>query len=390
MWVLQQAADSFERPAFPCALIAGDVVMLHLLHRQGLLSRVPIIYGGRAAAAAAAGCWLRALDWLPGAWRLGACPACSAPTPRSGPPLVQRCQVATRAAAPVVDTLHLFPETHELLAKCEVGRGSRSRCCCCCCCCCCRCCWPLAWGGVAAAGAAGRRVRGVWRGAPGRHASRARPARWQLTGCCRCRCPWLAPAPAVAVQLQGRGVQAQGCAGLCCCAAVQGCSARLLLCRAAVEGRGAAVTRTPAAASGSAASSRPGVQHQHPPPAPSAPLTRFHPCAPADFNSKAEYQAAHGSDLFITDVGKYDLICKASRCRRCRRCRRCCLQARGLAEDACCCRGGRSGTCLPAWPAPPLGAAATSPCHSAARPPAFPPRRWSPSSARCPSSRWAA
>ena len=37
----------------------------------------------------------------------------------------------------------------------------------------------------------------------------------------------------------------------------------------------------------------------------------IHPPA-ADFDSKAAYQAVHGSDLFITDVEKYDLICKVS------------------------------------------------------------------------------
>jgi hypothetical protein len=68
MAVLQTAADSFERPAFPCALIAGDVVLLHLLHRKNLLHKVPILF---------------------------------------------------------VDTLHLFPETHELLKTCEVGRRAR-------------------------------------------------------------------------------------------------------------------------------------------------------------------------------------------------------------------------------------------------------------------------
>jgi len=35
--VLQQAAESFEHPVFPCALIAGDVVILDLLSRLGYL-----------------------------------------------------------------------------------------------------------------------------------------------------------------------------------------------------------------------------------------------------------------------------------------------------------------------------------------------------------------
>ena len=34
---LKTAVDSFERPVFPCALIAGDVVLLHLLSRIGAL-----------------------------------------------------------------------------------------------------------------------------------------------------------------------------------------------------------------------------------------------------------------------------------------------------------------------------------------------------------------
>lgn len=33
------AAAEFEAPVFPCALIAGDVVILHLLHKQGLLGK---------------------------------------------------------------------------------------------------------------------------------------------------------------------------------------------------------------------------------------------------------------------------------------------------------------------------------------------------------------
>ena len=35
--VLQQAAENFEHPVFPCALIAGDVVILDLLSRLGYL-----------------------------------------------------------------------------------------------------------------------------------------------------------------------------------------------------------------------------------------------------------------------------------------------------------------------------------------------------------------
>ena len=43
---LRNAAESFERPAFPCALIAGDVVILNLLEKLGYLSsgKVPIIF----------------------------------------------------------------------------------------------------------------------------------------------------------------------------------------------------------------------------------------------------------------------------------------------------------------------------------------------------------
>ena len=36
---LKGAADKFEHPVFPCALIAGDVVILHLLHKAGLLDK---------------------------------------------------------------------------------------------------------------------------------------------------------------------------------------------------------------------------------------------------------------------------------------------------------------------------------------------------------------
>lgn len=43
--IVQQACDAldaaagFDAPVFPCALIAGDVVILHLLHKQGLLDK---------------------------------------------------------------------------------------------------------------------------------------------------------------------------------------------------------------------------------------------------------------------------------------------------------------------------------------------------------------
>lgn len=63
---LKTAVEAFERPAFPCALIAGDVVILNLLHRLGYLDsgRVPIIF---------------------------------------------------------IDTFHLFPETHAFLHRLEVS-----------------------------------------------------------------------------------------------------------------------------------------------------------------------------------------------------------------------------------------------------------------------------
>ena len=60
--VLRRAAAEAERPAFPCALIAGDIVILSLLASENLLERIPVIF---------------------------------------------------------IDTFHLFPETHELLAKLE-------------------------------------------------------------------------------------------------------------------------------------------------------------------------------------------------------------------------------------------------------------------------------
>ena len=60
--------DTFERPVFPCALIAGDVVLLHLLHELGYLAdkRVTVVF---------------------------------------------------------IDTFHLFPETHTFLHQLEVSRG---------------------------------------------------------------------------------------------------------------------------------------------------------------------------------------------------------------------------------------------------------------------------
>lgn len=63
---LEVAESTFERPVFPCALIAGDVVLLHLLHRQGFLDsgKVKVVF---------------------------------------------------------IDTFHLFPETHELLHRLEAS-----------------------------------------------------------------------------------------------------------------------------------------------------------------------------------------------------------------------------------------------------------------------------
>jgi 3'-phosphoadenosine 5'-phosphosulfate sulfotransferase (PAPS reductase)/FAD synthetase len=60
---MKVAVENFKSPVFPCALIAGDVVLLHLLHRSKLLPKVPVVF---------------------------------------------------------VDTLHLFPETHDFLKQCEV------------------------------------------------------------------------------------------------------------------------------------------------------------------------------------------------------------------------------------------------------------------------------
>ena len=65
---LRAAVDTFKRPVFPCALIAGDVVLLHLLHELGYLAdkRVTVVF---------------------------------------------------------IDTFHLFPETHTFLHQLEVSHG---------------------------------------------------------------------------------------------------------------------------------------------------------------------------------------------------------------------------------------------------------------------------
>ena len=60
--VLRRAAAEAERPAFPCALIAGDLALLSLISSENLLDKIPVIF---------------------------------------------------------IDTFHLFPETHELLAQLE-------------------------------------------------------------------------------------------------------------------------------------------------------------------------------------------------------------------------------------------------------------------------------
>jgi phosphoadenosine phosphosulfate reductase len=64
--------ERFERPVFPCALIAGDVVILHLLHRLGVLAsgRVSVVF---------------------------------------------------------IDTLHLFPETLSFLGRVEAAYGFRAQ-----------------------------------------------------------------------------------------------------------------------------------------------------------------------------------------------------------------------------------------------------------------------
>lgn len=43
---LKTTVENFDRPAFPCALIAGDVVILNLLEKLGYLSsgKVPVIF----------------------------------------------------------------------------------------------------------------------------------------------------------------------------------------------------------------------------------------------------------------------------------------------------------------------------------------------------------
>ena len=68
---LKTAAENFERPAFPCALIAGDVVILNLLDKLGYLSsgKVPVIF---------------------------------------------------------IDTFHLFQETHDFMHRLEVGCAQAS------------------------------------------------------------------------------------------------------------------------------------------------------------------------------------------------------------------------------------------------------------------------
>ena len=72
MDALRTAVERFERPTFPCALIAGDVVILHLLHRLGYLAsgRVQVVF---------------------------------------------------------IDTLHLFPETLAFLKRVEAAYGFRAQ-----------------------------------------------------------------------------------------------------------------------------------------------------------------------------------------------------------------------------------------------------------------------
>ncbi|CAI5524715.1 unnamed protein product, partial [Closterium sp. Naga37s-1] len=69
---LQKTIDSFERPTFPCALIAGDVVILHLLHRLGALGDNP------------------------------------------------------KVKVVFIDTFHLFPETYQFLKDCEERLGFKA------------------------------------------------------------------------------------------------------------------------------------------------------------------------------------------------------------------------------------------------------------------------
>lgn len=68
--MLRRAAAEARSPAFPCALIAGDIVILSLLASENLLDKVPVIF---------------------------------------------------------IDTFHLFPETHELLEKLEGLYGFRAK-----------------------------------------------------------------------------------------------------------------------------------------------------------------------------------------------------------------------------------------------------------------------
>eukprot|EP00884_Botryococcus_braunii_P008817 jgi/Botrbrau1/17937/Bobra.50_1s0033.2 len=69
---IKDAVEAFKTPAFPCALIAGDVVILELLDRAGYLrsGRVPVIF---------------------------------------------------------IDTFHLFPETHDFLHRLEEKYGFKAK-----------------------------------------------------------------------------------------------------------------------------------------------------------------------------------------------------------------------------------------------------------------------
>jgi uncharacterized protein with PIN domain len=44
---LRASAESFKHPVFPCALIAGDVVILHLLHKAELLGKSANLSGAQ-------------------------------------------------------------------------------------------------------------------------------------------------------------------------------------------------------------------------------------------------------------------------------------------------------------------------------------------------------
>lgn len=118
---LQAAVDKFEHPVFPCALIAGDVVILHLLHKAGLLGKgVP-----RTALLPVA----RIL--CPSQTQTDPClflrrPMRNAQFVRAAAGiqcLQQHCahvRSATRAVKVVfIDTLHLFEETIAFLRGCE-------------------------------------------------------------------------------------------------------------------------------------------------------------------------------------------------------------------------------------------------------------------------------